>query len=157
MSSTRPGSTQPGHGGSTSAATGSWRSSASTGSESEADAECSSLEALDHEYIGESGRGASWTRVTPKLLDKKLISPEDARRIRWLDVFGQLIGNTDRHFGNVSFLEQGDSTLRLAPAYDMLPMLFAPSGTTVAGLAVRARTAERGHPRRLGGRGPSRP
>ena len=90
-----------------------------------------SLEALDHEYIGESGRGASWTRVTPKLLEKKLIGPEDARRIRRLDVFGQLIGNTDRHFGNVSFLEQGDGTLRLAPAYDMLPMLFAPSGTTI--------------------------
>ncbi len=90
-----------------------------------------SLEALDHEYIGDSGRGASWTRVTPKLLEKKLIGPEDARRIRWLDVFGQLIGNTDRHFGNVSFLEQEDGTLRLAPAYDMLPMLFAPSGTTV--------------------------
>ncbi|REG15431.1 serine/threonine protein kinase HipA of HipAB toxin-antitoxin module [Archangium gephyra] len=90
-----------------------------------------SLEALDHEYLGDSGRGASWTRVTPKLLEKKLIGPEDARRLRWLDVFGQLIGNTDRHFGNVSFLEQGAGTLRLAPAYDMLPMLFAPSGTTV--------------------------
>jgi DNA-binding transcriptional ArsR family regulator len=90
-----------------------------------------SLEALDYEYIGESGRGASWTRVTPKLLEKKLIGPEDARRIRWLDVFGQLIGNTDRHFGNVSILESEDGTRRLAPAYDMLPMLFAPSGTTV--------------------------
>lgn len=90
-----------------------------------------SLEALDHEYIGDSGRGASWTRVTRKLLEKKLIGPEDAGRIRWLDVFGQLIANTDRHFGNVSFLESEDGTRRLAPAYDMLPMLFAPSGTTV--------------------------
>ncbi|WNG43085.1 type II toxin-antitoxin system HipA family toxin YjjJ [Archangium minus] len=90
-----------------------------------------SLEALDNEYIGDSGRGASWTRVAPKLLAEKLIGPEDARRLRWLDVFGQLIGNTDRHFGNVSFLETEDGTLRLAPTYDMLPMLFAPSGTTV--------------------------
>ncbi|HYO51366.1 type II toxin-antitoxin system HipA family toxin YjjJ [Archangium sp.] len=90
-----------------------------------------SLEALDNEYIGDSGRGASWTRAASKLLEKKLIGPEDARHIRWLDVFGQLIGNTDRHFGNVSFLEGAEGTLRLAPAYDMLPMLFAPSGTTV--------------------------
>jgi hypothetical protein len=90
-----------------------------------------SLEALDNEYIGDSGRGASWTRVAPKLLERKFLGIEDARRLRWLDVFGQLIGNTDRHFGNVSFLETGEGTLRLAPAYDMLPMMFAPSGTTI--------------------------
>ena len=74
-----------------------------------------SLEALDNEYIGDSGRGASWTRIAPKLLERKLIGPEDARRMRWLDVFGQLIGNTDRHFGNVSFLETREGELRLAP------------------------------------------
>jgi HipA-like C-terminal domain len=90
-----------------------------------------SLEALDNEYIGDSGRGASWTRVAPRLLEKQLLYPEDARRMRWLDVFGQLIGNTDRHFGNLSFLEQDEGPLRLAPVYDMLPMVFAPSNTTV--------------------------
>ena len=51
--------------------------------------------------------------------------------MRWLDVFGQLIGNTDRHFGNLSFLETDEGPLRLAPVYDMLPMAFAPSGTTI--------------------------
>lgn len=90
-----------------------------------------SLEALDNEYIGDAGRGASWTRVAPKLLERKFIHSEDARRLRWLDVFGQLIGNTDRHFGNVSFLEPREGEFRLAPVYDMLPMMFAPSGTTL--------------------------
>ncbi|HEX8435055.1 type II toxin-antitoxin system HipA family toxin YjjJ [Archangium sp.] len=90
-----------------------------------------SLEALDNEHIGDAGRGASWTRIAPKLLERKLIDSEDARRLRWLDVFGQLIGNTDRHFGNVSFLETREGALRLAPVYDMLPMMFAPSSMTV--------------------------
>jgi len=43
--------------------------------------------------------------------------------------FGQLIGNTDMHDGNLSFEPQGStepSPLILAPAYDMLPMLYAP-------------------------------
>ena len=35
---------------------------------------------------------------------------------------GQLIGNSDMHDGNLSFLPG----LRLAPVYDMLPMLYAP-------------------------------
>ena len=39
--------------------------------------------------------------------------------------FGQLIGNTDMHDGNLSFtpIERG---LALAPIYDMLPMMHAP-------------------------------
>ena len=47
------------------------------------------------------------------------------------DIFGQLIGNTDRHFGNLSFYVEDTGTLRLAPAYDMLPMVFAPQGTNL--------------------------
>lgn len=42
---------------------------------------------------------------------------------------GQLIGNSDRHFGNLSFFVEGEHRFRLAPVYDMLPMLFAPVGT----------------------------
>jgi hypothetical protein len=51
--------------------------------------------------------------------------------MRWLDSFGQLIGNSDRHFGNLSFFVEGESRFRLAPVYDMLPMLFAPVGTDI--------------------------
>lgn len=88
-----------------------------------------SLSAIDSEYIGSGG---SWTRLAPKLLESGRINAEDARRIRWLDVFGQLIGNTDRHLGNLGFFSEVDeSALRLAPIYDMLPMVFAPSGTMV--------------------------
>ena len=62
-------------------------------------------------------------RRRPRSLPEK-----DARDLRWLDLFGHLIGNTDRHFGNVSFLIDERGGLRLAPAYDMLPMALAPSG-----------------------------
>lgn len=43
-----------------------------------------------------------------------------------MGLFGELIGNSDMHFGNVS-LELSDSVpFELVPAYDMLPMLYAP-------------------------------
>jgi hypothetical protein len=94
-----------------------------------------SLGAIDDEYFGFRD---TWTSAARRLLDAKFIEPEDARRMRWLDTFGQLIGNTDQHFGNLSFfVEETDDfleevvKLRLAPVYDMLPMVFAPRGTTV--------------------------
>jgi hypothetical protein len=39
-----------------------------------------------------------------------------------LSLFGQLTANADMHDGNLSFLPG----LVSAPAYDMLPMLYAP-------------------------------
>ena len=38
---------------------------------------------------------------------------------------GVLIGNTDMHTGNLSFLHNGPHPLELAPDYDMLPMALA--------------------------------
>jgi hypothetical protein len=55
------------------------------------------------------------------------LSEEDARRLRWLDAFGSLIANTDRHPHNVLFFTVGDQ-LRLAPAFDQVSMLYAPTG-----------------------------
>ena len=37
-----------------------------------------------------------------------------------------LIANTDRHFGNITPFDRYEGAFELAPAYDMLPMLFAP-------------------------------
>ena len=54
------------------------------------------------------------------------LSAGDVDVVRLRHVFGQLIGNTDMHFGNLAcFLDNG-LPLRLAPTYDMLPMLWAP-------------------------------
>jgi serine/threonine protein kinase HipA of HipAB toxin-antitoxin module len=87
-----------------------------------------SLGAIDDEYFGHRD---TWTKAAQRLLAARNIDAEDARRIRWLDVFGQLIGNTDRHFGNISFFAEDNGRFRLAPAYDMLPMAFAPVGADV--------------------------
>jgi hypothetical protein len=44
-----------------------------------------------------------------------------------LQAFGELIGNTDMHFGNLALWMSDDLPFRLAPVYDMLPMRWAPS------------------------------
>jgi hypothetical protein len=87
-----------------------------------------SLYALGIEYLGYLD---NWTRAACDLFQQDRITADDARRMCWLDAFGQLIGNTDRHFGNVSFLVEDAEKLLLAPTYDMLPMIFAPQGTNM--------------------------
>jgi hypothetical protein len=84
-----------------------------------------SLFAINNEYLGIAD---SWTSAAPLLVVPPFFLPEaDASLMRWLDVWGQLTGNTDRHFGNISYLVEQDGRLRLAPAYDMSPMILAPS------------------------------
>ncbi len=87
-----------------------------------------SLAAADNEW---TGVGGNWSRVAAALQGQGRLSAEDARQVRWLDVFGSLIGNTDRHGGNLSFFTAHDGRLALAPVYDMLPMAFAPRATQV--------------------------
>jgi hypothetical protein len=43
-----------------------------------------------------------------------------------LHAFGELIGNTDMHGGNLAFWLNDELPLTLAPVYDMLPMAWAP-------------------------------
>jgi hypothetical protein len=87
-----------------------------------------SLFALNCHYLGDALD--SWSRARQRILDESTLRVDDATadRIVWLDTFGDLIGNTDRHFGNLSFFaeEARELTLTLTPVYDMLPMLFAP-------------------------------
>lgn len=58
--------------------------------------------------------------------DAGRLSSEDARRLQWLDAFGAHIGNTDRHPYNAVFFTDG-ATLRLAPAFDQVSMVYAPT------------------------------
>ena len=68
-----------------------------------------------------------WARAAVLLRDAGRLSREDARRLQWLDAFGALIANTDRHPYNVIFFADG-ATLRLAPAFDQVSMFYAPTG-----------------------------
>jgi HipA-like C-terminal domain len=68
----------------------------------------------------------AWARAAIRLREAGRLTEEDARRLRWLDAFGALIGNTDRHHHNIVFFPEGPN-LRLAPAFDQVSMLYAPS------------------------------
>jgi hypothetical protein len=69
----------------------------------------------------------SWARAAVALKEAGRLSVEDARRLCWLDAFGALIANTDRHQYNILFFPEG-APLRLAPAFDQVSMLYAPTG-----------------------------
>ena len=83
-----------------------------------------SLMAFDAEFVGKMD---DWAQTAARLAARGLLSDAGAHQLQLLEAFGRLIGNSDRHYGNVSLLlEQGQ--WRLAPAYDMLPMVYAPVG-----------------------------
>jgi hypothetical protein len=84
-----------------------------------------SLAALDAEFVG-SGNG-NWPTITRKLAAQRLIAPDAARMAELLWAFGTLIGNTDMHNGNLSFIGDVGRPYQLAPAYDMTPMGFRPT------------------------------
>lgn len=72
------------------------------------------------------GRRDNWISAAGSLARIGQISTRDDEMVRRLATFGRLIGNTDMHFGNLSFFFSLGAPLSLAPVYDMLPMLYAP-------------------------------
>ena len=81
-----------------------------------------SLASLDNAFVG-LGNG-SWVEASRRLVKEKVISPSLINNISILWWYGKLIANTDMHFGNLTFLI--DPEIKLSPAYDMLPMSYAP-------------------------------
>jgi hypothetical protein len=76
---------------------------------------------------GFSGRDTNdWAVAASGLHDNGWLNAADLRAVRLRRLFGRLIGNTDMHFGNLAFFLDLELPLRLAPTYDMLPMLWAP-------------------------------
>lgn len=102
--------------------------------------------ALDGAFFGTAGR--PWGEAGRRLAERGWLSAQEAEQLARLWHFGQLIGNSDMHDGNLSFqlstglsgsdgagvpqlssqreLARRGSRLRLAPVYDMLPMRYAP-------------------------------
>ncbi len=87
--------------------------------------------ALNAAVLGQLGK--PWPDALTALLPMKWFTADTVAQVRRLWWFGQLIGNTDMHDGNLSFVP-GAATqpkgppapLALAPVYDMLPMAYAP-------------------------------
>jgi serine/threonine protein kinase HipA of HipAB toxin-antitoxin module len=85
-----------------------------------------SLEMYDAHYIGIGSQWAATAMQTGRAGAESL-SAADIQTLCLLDAFGALIANTDRHHGNVSLLLLlHQHRWQLAPAYDMLPMYYAP-------------------------------
>jgi hypothetical protein len=102
--------------------------------------------ALDGAFFGTAGR--PWGEAGRRLAERGWLCAQEAEQLTRLWHFGQLIGNSDMHDGNLSFQlktgttgsdETGGSQvssqrdvarlsprLRLAPVYDMLPMRWRP-------------------------------
>ena len=73
--------------------------------------------------------GVPWPEAARQLLARGWLTAQDAGHTELLWYFGQCIANNDMHDGNLSFepaVLKGRPALRLAPAYDMLPMAYAP-------------------------------
>ncbi|MBW8467865.1 MAG: type II toxin-antitoxin system HipA family toxin YjjJ [Thiobacillus sp.] len=94
-----------------------------------------SLLVYDSEYVGQID---DWAATSLRMVQRGLLTAEDASHLRLLEAYGALIANTDRHYGNISLLLDNDDW-RLSPTYDMLPMLYAP----VNGELVERRFSER--------------
>jgi hypothetical protein len=82
-----------------------------------------SLLALDAQFVG---RLRSWSDSVQSLVDRKIVARSVLEEVRFLELFGKLIGNTDMHAANLSFLVAGERVLGLAPSYDMLPARYTP-------------------------------
>jgi len=83
-----------------------------------------SLFSVDAEFFGALD---TWPAAAQRLCERGWLAHEDVERVRLLWLFSGCIGNSDRHFGNVTLLDTGNQ-LTLAPMYDVLPMLHAPQG-----------------------------
>lgn len=99
-----------------------------------------SLASIDAEFVG---LGSDWPHVAKSLVEKGLITAENAFDAECLWCFGKLINNTDMHLGNLSFAID-ENVFRLLPAYDMCSMGFAPK----SGGEVRPYFFEPKHPKR---------
>lgn len=82
-----------------------------------------SLAAMDAEFVGSGG---DWSSITHQLVEGGQVHPGAVDGADLLWAFGTLIGNSDMHSGNLSFVSEHGRPYHLAPAYDMTPMAFQP-------------------------------
>lgn len=94
-----------------------------------------SLLALDAELVGQM---RSWTESTARLIELGRVPLGVLESVRFLERFGALIANTDMHFGNLGFLARGERIIDVAPAYDVVPMLYAPRAGNLTDRALVA-------------------
>jgi hypothetical protein len=82
--------------------------------------------AVDDEFFGQRD---SWSAFAARCERARILRPADTRQVDTMAAFSELIGNTDRHFENISLLIDDHGEYQgIAPAYDILPMRYASIG-----------------------------
>ena len=82
--------------------------------------------AIDDEFFGARD---TWSEFAARCEQARYLTASDARNIDVMAAFSELIGNSDRHFENISMLLGEDGEYAgVAPAYDILPMRYASIG-----------------------------
>ncbi|TAG27281.1 MAG: hypothetical protein EAZ37_06065 [Burkholderiales bacterium] len=84
------------------------------------------IAALHDEFV--KGSWTNWVITSEALAKQGLISAQELSHVAQIFAFGHYIGNTDMHSGNLSFFVDDviKPKIRLAPVYDMLPMMWKP-------------------------------
>lgn len=69
-----------------------------------------------------------WVATCEALAVQKRLALADVKQVARIYLFGQFIGNTDMHFGNLSFFVDDfkNPAFIPTPVYDMLPMIWRP-------------------------------
>lgn len=83
-----------------------------------------SLLTLDAAYYGDLT--SPWHQAAHRLEQDRFLDTKSANRLRLIWWFGQCIGNTDMHYGNISLHLRPEWPCPLAPVYDMSPMALHP-------------------------------
>ena len=72
------------------------------------------------------GKRDNWPAAAARMYAQGWLNAKAVEQIEQLWWFGRLIGNTDMHFGNLSFFLDDAPPLTPCPSYDMLPMRYRP-------------------------------
>lgn len=81
--------------------------------------------AIDDELFGARD---TWQQFAARCDKSSILDGAEVEKIHKMAAYSQFIGNTDTHFENLSLLTNGNKIVGVAPAYDILPMRYAPLG-----------------------------
>jgi hypothetical protein len=81
-----------------------------------------SLETIEAALLNATSR--DWPDAAAMMQAQGWLIPEAVLQVQVIWWYGRLIGNSDMHRGNLSFVPI--PMMQVAPVYDMLPMMFAP-------------------------------
>lgn len=87
---------------------------------------CVTLAAWGDAHDGERDE---WPSAVARMRQGRWVDEVALEHVRQRWWFGRMIGNTDMHFGNISFFLDDQLPLELTPNYDMLPMLYRPGSS----------------------------